>query len=99
MTKMVDFKANFKKDKKYKAENWVCDACNIEIETQSHVLECSEYRELRGDKKLEEMGEIVTYFQKVLKIRLEESRKNKKWREVGGLVQTWTALASLLYPT
>ena len=33
MTKMVDFKANFKKDKKYKAENWVCDACNIEIET------------------------------------------------------------------
>ena len=30
---MVDVKANFKKDKKYKAENWVCDACNIEIET------------------------------------------------------------------
>ena len=76
-TKMVDVKANFKNDKKYKAENWVCEACNLEIETQSHVLECSEYRELRNDKKLEEMGEIVTYFQKVLKIRLEKSRKKK----------------------
>ena len=33
-TKMLDFKANYKNDKNYKAEKWKCEACGRETETQ-----------------------------------------------------------------
>ena len=71
-TKMLDFKANYKNDYKYKAEKWKCEACGEEMETQAHVLQCLEYSKLREGRNMEEMEDQILYFQEVIKIRMKK---------------------------
>ena len=74
-TKMLDFKANYKNDYKYKSEEWKCEACGREMETQAHVLQCIEYSKLRQGRNIEEMEDQISYFQEVIKIRMKNEGK------------------------
>ena len=66
---MVDLKMNYYH--KYTEDLWRCDSCCSAIETQSHVLFCPAYAELREGKNLASNIDITDYFKKVLKIREE----------------------------
>ena len=60
---------NFSSDEKYRKELWQCDSCQSAIDTQSHVMWCSAYTELREDKNFNNDKDIAKYIQEVLKIR------------------------------
>ena len=68
-TNMTDLKFNYKNDRKHRAELWRCDSCKSAIETQSHVLWCPSYRELRAGKNIDNDKDLVHYIQKVMDIR------------------------------
>ena len=51
-TKMVDAKLNFENKKNYSHELWLCDSCETSIESQSHLLWCPAYQNLREGKDL-----------------------------------------------
>lgn len=70
-TKMFDTKFNFKNTKSYQHDNWLCDSCETAIESQSHILWCPAYAELREGKSLESDSDLTTYFSQVLKVRNE----------------------------
>ena len=53
---MLDCEANSKNNKQLKAEKSLCESCEKEVETQSHVLQCQ-------DK--------ILYFRDVLKLRMK----------------------------
>ena len=66
---LYESKMNFKNKPEYKAENYMCDSCETEIDHSSHVLFCHAYSELRQGKNLNNNSDICEYLQKVLKIR------------------------------
>ena len=39
-----------------------CQGCMLELDTQSNVLQCIEYEDLRGDKDLEKDEDMIKYF-------------------------------------
>ena len=48
----------------------------LEVNMQSHALQCSKYQDLRVDMVLEKDGDMIRYFRKVLKRRSgDEARK------------------------
>ena len=50
-SKMYKAKFNYKNDPKYSADLWRCSSCmSGHIETQSHILYCDAYADLRADK-------------------------------------------------
>ena len=75
-TKMMEFKFNYKNDKKNSSELWNCDSCQSAIETQDHILWCPAYTSLRADKSLDNDEDLIKYFTQVMKIR--EKLKLKK---------------------
>ena len=68
-TELYEAKMNFKNKPEYKAENYMCDSCESEIDHNSHVLFCHAYSELRQGKNLNHTPDICEYLQKVLDIR------------------------------
>ena len=68
-TNMVDTKFNFRNKRSYRDELWRCDSCKRSIETQSHLLWCPTYKNLREGKNLESDKDLVEYIQQVLKYR------------------------------
>ena len=70
-TMMLDFKDNFRNRKDYSDDLWVCDSCERAIESQSHVLWCPAYQELRENKDLSSNKDLAEYMGKVLRIRNE----------------------------
>ena len=68
-TKMVDTKQNFKNKKEYSHDLWKCDSCASSIETQSHLLWCPAYKNLRENKNLQSDKDLIDYVKKVLEIR------------------------------
>ena len=72
-TKMVDAKFNFKNKKNYHSELWQCDSFERAIESQSHLLWCPAYQQLRDGKDLKDDKHLISYIKKVLKIREELS--------------------------
>ena len=70
-TKMIDAKFNFKNKKEYSSDLWVCDSCSSSIESQSHLLWCPAYQNLRENKSLENDQDLINYIKKVLEIRDE----------------------------
>ena len=68
-TKMLDAKFNFKNKASYAEQNWLCDSCEKAVETQSHILWCPAYQNLRQDKDLNSDKDLVDYFMKVLDIK------------------------------
>ena len=69
-------KRNFRHDQVYTAELWKCDSCKTNIDTQSHMLWCEAYKELRTDKDLQSDRDLTKYIQEVLEIRMK--RKHTK---------------------
>ena len=68
-TRMFKCKLNFMNDPAYKAEMWRCDSCETCIDSQSHILYCPAYRELREGKSLTSDLDVVNYFREVMRIR------------------------------
>ena len=60
-------KWNFKNDPQYRKELWKCSSCKSNIDTQSHLLWCESYKELREGKDLNSDKDLVTYIIEVLK--------------------------------
>ena len=46
-----------------------CVACGLNDEVNSHVLKCEEYADLRCDKDMEDIMELVNYFREVMRRR------------------------------
>ena len=68
---------NYKGDKKFAANKWMCRDCQTE-DTQDHIVRCPTYQHLRKDKNLSDDKDLVNYFRKVIDIRekLDEKRNN-----------------------
>ena len=67
MTQYV--KRNFSNDKMYRQSLWQCASCKTSIDTQSHMLWCESYRELRENLHLDNNKDLANYIAKILKIR------------------------------
>ena len=73
-TEMVNLKDNMRNQ--YKGTSVNCEACSTKVaESQTHVMICPGYAELRVGKDMGMDGDLVDYFRDVLKIR--EKRKSK----------------------
>ena len=65
---MVNLKDNMRNQ--YKGTSVNCDACVMEVaESQTHVMICPGYAELRVGKDMGMDGDLVAYFRDVMKIR------------------------------
>ena len=74
-TEMINLKENMKN--MYKGASTNCDACDMEVsESQTHVMSCPGYTELRVGKDMAKDEDLVAYSREVLKIR--EKRKQSK---------------------
>ena len=51
-TRMIDSKFNFKNKNNYRTEMFQCDSCRKSIESQTHLLWCPAYENLREGKSL-----------------------------------------------
>ena len=56
---------------KFKADMWWCDSCESCIDSQSHILYCPAYKDLREGRSLSSDDDIVLYFREVLAIRMK----------------------------
>ena len=70
-TQLVEgIKGNFKN--LYRGNDLRCQGCRQEVDTQSHVLQCMEYEDLREDMDMKKDDDMIKYFRKVLKRRMKE---------------------------
>ena len=60
-SQMFCSKMNYRNNPKFKADLWLCDSCQSQIDTQSHVLFCPAYQILRADKDLDNDKHLVQY--------------------------------------
>ena len=70
-SRMFKCKMNYLNTPKYRAEMWRCDSCQTCIDSQSHILYCPAYQQLREGKTLTSDQDIVSYFKEVLEIRIK----------------------------
>ena len=56
----------------YKGKDMRCEGCKQDIDTQSHVLVCNTYSDLRVNMDLSDEDDMIGYFRKVLKRRMKE---------------------------
>ena len=68
---MIDAKMNFKNKDNYSKELWQCDSCEKSIESQSHLLWCPAYANLRDGKNLRDDKDLIVYIKKVMQVREE----------------------------
>ena len=81
-SKMVAAKFNYRNDPKYSAELWRCSSCmSGHIESQSHLLYCDAYADLRADKDINNNSDLVEYIKNVLTVR--EKLGITKWEVPG----------------
>ena len=66
---LFEAKLNFKNNPQYRAEKYLCDSCESEIDQNTHVLFCSSYSALREGKDLNNDAHLAQYLQSVLEIR------------------------------
>ena len=70
-TQLVEgIKGNFKN--LYRGNDLRCQGCRQEVDTQSHVLQCMEYEDLREDMDMKKDDDMIKYFRKVLNRRMKE---------------------------
>ena len=64
-------KMNFMSDPVYSNNLWTCEGCSGGFrDTQSHILICEGYSDLRCDKNLDSDKSLVDYFDAVIKRRM-----------------------------
>ena len=68
---LFEAKLNFKNKPEYKAEKYLCDSCETEIDENTHVLHCHSYKSLREGKNLNSDSDLSEYLRQVLSIRSE----------------------------
>ena len=65
---------NFKSDKKFASQEWKCVGCTDgRSDTQSHIIHCDGYADIRNGKNLENDQDLVDFFSAVIKRRLLNS--------------------------
>ena len=62
------FKMNQSSDKMNRSSLWQCTGCG-NVDTQSHIIWCPAYKDLREGKSLTSDSDLVEYYRKVLFIR------------------------------
>jgi hypothetical protein len=62
---------NTMNNSKFKAEMWRCDSCESCIVSQSNILYCPAYKDLREGRTLSSDDDIVSYFREVLAFRIK----------------------------
>ena len=78
-TQMLDVKFNYKHMPQNEKSLWKCDSCQTSIESQSHIMWCPSYSELRIGKDI-----IISVVSKVhgpLKLGIEAPREISVYRE------------------
>ena len=68
-TKMLKVKFNYKNVNAYSHSNWLCDSCEKAVDTQSHILWCPAYKNLREGKDINSDDDLMEYIGKVMTIR------------------------------
>ena len=71
-TRMVELKANFKNKPAFRKDGWLCEGCQREVETNCHVMSCQAYEQVRQGLDLDSDKDLVQFFKKVMKIRMEK---------------------------
>ena len=66
---MLKVKFNYKNVNAYSHSNWLCDSCEKAVETQSHILWCPAYKNLREGKDINSDDDLMEYIGKVMTIR------------------------------
>ena len=73
--------ANFHRDPKFKAIKYMCVGCSVgkskeptikHLDSESHILKCKAYEDLRENLDLESQRDILSYFQAVIDRRTSE---------------------------
>ena len=67
-SKMTHTKMNQQSDKAHAKSLWKCDECG-NIDSQSHIVWCPFFADLREGKSLQNDDDLVEYFREVLNIR------------------------------
>ena len=67
-TRMIKCRMNQSSDRGNSAALWRCSACGY-VDSQSHLLHCPAFQELREGKSLDSDLDLVDYFSKVLDMR------------------------------
>ena len=57
---------------KYRGGDMTCQGCKEQVDTQSHVLTCGSYEDLRYNKDLSRDEDLVLFFKHVVKRRMKE---------------------------
>ena len=60
-----EVKMNFQSDSKFKSELWECKGCG-KRDTQSHLMSCKDYEDLRQGKDLSNDKNLVGYFKSII---------------------------------
>ena len=72
MTRYIQW--NYKNDPRYIKNSWKCNFCG-RIDSESHILFCEQFRDLRNGKDLQNDKDLATYLYKVNMIRKKEDSK------------------------
>ena len=75
MTRYV--KMNYKNEPRYSKSLWKCENCE-NIDSESHILWCESYKDIRSGKNLENDKDLCDYIQKVMKIRKKHDEITQK---------------------
>ena len=63
------YEAKLNYENKYKSEGYLCDSCESESETNSHILFCPAYAKIRENMSLQSDSHMCEYLKQVLEIR------------------------------
>ena len=67
-TRMVKCKMNQSSDPYNRSTLWRCEDCGY-VDTQSHIIHCPAYKDIRSGRSLNSDSDVVSYFSEVLKWR------------------------------
>ena len=62
---LMPFAGNFKNDKQFARALWKCNHCQ-KMDSESHLLWCDAYKELRQNKNLSNDKDLCKYLQDIL---------------------------------
>ena len=68
-SQMLEVKYNYSHDPRFTKDLWKCDSCESAIDTQSHILWCPSYSELRAGKDINNDEDLINYIKNVMKTR------------------------------
>ena len=88
-SRMYDCKMNSLNNPVFKAEMWRCDSCWSCVDSQSHILYCPAYQQLREGKSLSSDQDIVSYSKEILAIRLKLNLKKWNLSNIGPVWLQW----------